>query len=278
MKLKTLTLMTVASAMLFGVGLSSTYANGTVKKGRVHKHRTHHVRHHHVHEPVCVEDPCPTEPACPTAVPPCNELYFVQCGYYAGGQLGYINMRSKLHNFLSSTEILDQAVKTDNGIIGELLFGYRIFWNSGINLGFEVAGNLESTDLKRTLNPGALINVKFERQYSIVPAIVLGRTFQCNWNYFAKVGLGISRFETKVSRLGGGSTFKTHKTKLGIVPSMGLEYAINRNLSAIGTLTYEYYDKVGTHSSSVLVSGDNDANTAKKVQYVAAKFGFIAKF
>lgn len=274
MKLKMLKLMTVVFTILFAASLTPSYGNGTVKKCPP-KHRKHNVKRHHVVQPASVEEPCPTEPACPTAVPPCNEWYFVQCGYYAGGQLGYVNMRGKFRNFRSSTNIIDNRFKTDNGIIGELLFGYRLFWPSGVNLGVEVAGNLESTDLKRTLFPGTFLNVKFEREFSIVPAIVLGRTFQCNWNFFAKLGLGISRFETKIRSLQTGAGGKAHKTKLGVVPSMGLEYAINRNLSAIGTLTYEYYERVGTHFS---IAGDNDVNTMRRVQYVAAKAGFIAKF
>jgi hypothetical protein len=278
MKLKTFRLMTVVFVTIFGMCLTQAFGNGTVKKEYPHNHRKRNAKRHHVRTPIYYYDEeCPESP-CPSAIPPCNEWYFVQCGFYAGGQVGYVNMRGKFRTFLSTTAVQDSRFRTDNGIIGELLFGYRLFWPSGINLGAEVAGNIEGTDLKRTLNPGTLVDIKFRRNYSIVPAITLGRTFQCNWNFFTKVGLGISRFETKLRIQKISGEFKQHKVKLGVVPSMGFEYAINRNLSAIATVTYEYYDRVGMNFRNVIVAYDNAVNTARRVQYVHAKVGVIAKY
>lgn len=278
MKLTMLRIITSLSLVVLGMGLLPAFGNGTVKSTICSSKKHRHYVKRHYYNPDCIEEPCIIEPACPTAVPPCNDLYYKPCNFYAGGQAGWLNMRGKFRDFLSSTGFGDKGLKTNNGVIGELLFGYRYFWFSGINLGLELAANLESTHLKKIVNPGILWAVKFEREYSIVPAIMVGRVFECQWNFFAKVGLGISRFETKVAVLATGNNFHSHKTELGVVPSMGMEYAINRELSVIGTLTYEYYYKVGTHFSNVLIAGDHGANTMKRIQYVATKVGFIAKF
>jgi hypothetical protein len=276
MKQVLLKLMSAMTIVLISACLTPAKGNGTVKKEDcAPKHKKRHKKHHH--QPA-IEEPCYVEPACPTAVLPCNELYYPPCEFYAGGQFGYLNMRSKFKNILIPTGIIDAGMKTDNGVIGELLGGFRHFWPSGVNLGFDLALNMESTDVKRPLFPGTLLKVKLKRKFSIVPAITVGRVFQCRWNFFAKLGLGISNFESKVNVVANGRGFKSTKTKLGVVPSMGLEYAINEYLSAIGTLTYEYYDKVPVTFTNVLVTGDNDRQVPRRIQYVAAKAGFIAKF
>jgi hypothetical protein len=282
---KLITAMTVVivSACLtpaFGDGMGETV------KCAPKKHRKHlPKRHHNHHQPrEVLPEPCPVEPACPTAIPPCNDLYYSPCQFYAGGQIGYMNMRGKFHVYQDDSRVLDSAMKTDNGFMGEILGGYRYFWSSGVNLGAELSASLDSTDLKRPLSPinqfsqRYLVNVKFRRTFAITPAITVGRVFQCRWNFFAKLGLGISRFETKLNVPGTNVGGKTHKTKLGVVPSMGMEYAINNCLSALETITYEYYDKVGTTFQNVPTNGTHVRLTPRRIQYVAAKAGFIAKF
>jgi hypothetical protein len=261
-----------AALSLLVLGVTPVLGNGTIS--------TSPIRHHHKPAPYPLPvTHCPMEPPCLTDVPPCYMLHS-RTGFYAGGQFGYNNMRGSFVNTLTINGIssADTGFKKNNNVIGELFVGARYLFGEDILLGLEVAADLDNNTLKKTLNPnGALVKAKIERDYAIVPAITLGRIFQTRYQFFAKLGMGISRFTTKVSHLGLQTSFSKHKTRIGVVPSLGLEYSFSRYLSAIGTLTYEFYDQVTVRGNNLAGPNTADINKVKHVQYVAAKVGLLVK-
>lgn len=271
-----LSLAAALSVIALGVYDAPAYANGTVKKSAPAKKRVHK------RSQKAIPCPCPAPVAeCPSPVPPCPEVFF-KTGAYAGAQIGYNYMRGKINNTFAPVGAAahsDTGTKTDNGIIGELFFGWRYFYHSGISFGAEVAANIESNGLRKDItHPTNLFKMKFERTFSIVPAITLGRTFQDRWHFFGKLGLGISRFKTKIHNNATQQKFSKEKTRLGVVPSLGLEYGVNNYISLLGTVTYEYYSNESRTFQNVDGTGGQMTNKMRRVQYISPKIGLVAKF
>lgn len=253
-------------------------ANGTVcpPKPKHHAHKSHHEHH-----PVCAEAPCPA-PA---------SLY--HSGFYAGAAVGWSHMRAKMHNrfIVTNPTVLAQnssqsGTKNSNSVVGELLLGWRYVFPECYTAGFEVAGDISNNSGKRafthTQNEVFLFNVKFKNRFKVIPSVVIGKVFNCNWHAFLKLGMGIARFKTDLSNVedinkGFNSAFDKHKTKLGFVPAIGMEYAFTQCVSAVGTVSYEIYKKVNSNFNNVANGALSSDAVKVKPRFVTAKLGILFK-
>jgi len=255
------------SLVAFGICDLPAHANGTVKSRECSPYKSDRY----------YVEPCEElspEPPCPP------QLY--KSGVYAGGQAGWNWLHGKFTNgykAVGQQTTYSRGTRDRNGVIGELLFGARYFFPTQVSLGFEVAADWDTNELKkRASHIQQQLDVKFFRQYAITPAITVSRVFQTYWNFIGKLGLGISRFKTKMDDVTTGEHFRQQKTQIGVVPSLALEYAITTYLSVIGTVTYEYYDSVSVTFRNADNMKGRVTNRVKNVQYVATKIGIIAKF
>jgi hypothetical protein len=174
--------------------------------------------------------------------------------------------------------------KTSNSFIGELELGWRYVFPLGLTAGFEVAGDFSNDHVKATLPflPNTVfattVQHKIKRNFSLVPSFTFGKIICNNWHVFAKFGLGVSWFKNHLETANGSSS-KKNKTLAGFVPELGLEYGYNCNLSVIGTVGYELYDKMHTKYRSPIVRFQGvDIDTQVKPKFFNAKIGLLYRW
>jgi hypothetical protein len=271
-----------AEIFTMGAGMTSTAdANGTVKKCAPPRH---HVPKHHHHKPHHHPAPCAT-PECP----PC--LYHT--GFYGGALVGWSRMDVRVKDlFITDEELFESSLLTKkkhkDSVIGELLVGGRYVFHSlcddPTTVALEVSGTLDDNKVKSNLNHvtgGPDSQIKFKREYAIIPSLVFGKVFCCHWHGFFKIGLGISRFKTKYTNLNDTTiTFSKKKTQVGVVPALGLEYAINKCISLVGTAAYEWYPGVNSIFQNTVppITGTfADDHVKVKPHFYNLKVGILVK-
>jgi opacity protein-like surface antigen len=272
----------VLSAVMALGAVSVANANGTVKKSPTVKHHKPQT-HHHVHQHVA-HKPCHVVPEC---------LYY-QSGFYAGLQAGYSILRGKYKNEYNNATLATDLNKTlsNSGIVGEILLGGRYLWDNHVITGLEVSALVDSNRLRHNfIHPIPNLEVEnfapfssqFRRKYAFVPSFILGYQFCQQWHAFLKLGASFSSFKIREDNLADRITFKTSKRKTAFMPGVGLEYALNCNVSFQGTFSYERYSKIRKTFQPILsdpspfLAGNYYTVRVKHPQYYTLKFGVLVK-
>lgn len=243
-------------------------------------------------EPQHSKNPCtvtcetPESWACPecSICPPCLTGFF-QTGPYVGALLGYNHMWAKSKSTITfpNRSTLPRNVasskKESDSVIGEFVMGWRYVFPLGVTSGIEVAGDLSNDHIEPTLQT-ALFNFKhkFKRDFSLTPSLTIGHIFCEHWHAFVKLGLGVSWIKTHLTNLRTGAGFKKSKVKAGFVPAVGLEYSYNCNLSVVGTMGYEVYERVNSSYPLSVPGVDAQGNVTVKPRFFNAKIGVLYKF
>lgn len=189
--------------------------------------------------------------------------------------------------------------------VSELLVGGRYLFENGFFPGFEVAASFANHKFENdfsfidptfTLNPldpvGAFtFRAAAKRRYSIVPSIVLGWTIHKQFNLFAKLGMGITKYDTRIlndSNDQGALTNpgflrgSTGKTYYSFVPALGLEYSFSRHVSFVASVSYEVGSKPEFTKSQMFVTRPlpmQDSNkVSTRVSIFTQKIGLLVKF
>lgn len=189
--------------------------------------------------------------------------------------------------------------------VSEILVGGRHLFDNGFFPGFEVAASFANhkfendfnfVDPTFTLNPldpvGAFtFKAATKRRYSIVPSVVLGWTISNQFNLFAKLGMGITKYDTRIlndSNDGGAGTNpnflrgSTGKTYYSFVPALGLEYSFSRHISFVASVSYEVGSKPEFTKSQMFITRPLpmlDSNKlSTRVSIFTQKIGLLVKF
>lgn len=189
--------------------------------------------------------------------------------------------------------------------VSEILVGGRHLFDNGFFPGFEVAASFANhkfendfnfVDPTFTVNPldpvGAFtFKAATKRRYSIVPSVVLGWTLSHQFNLFAKLGMGITKYDTRIlndTNDGGAGTnpgfFRgsTGKTYYSFVPALGLEYSFSRHVSFVASVSYEVGSKPEFTKSNLFVTRPlpmQDSNkVSTRVSIFTQKIGLLVKF
>ncbi|HBN22662.1 MAG TPA: hypothetical protein DD412_05435 [Holosporales bacterium] len=213
-----------------------------------------------------------------------GEDYF-KTGFVAGASLGYSRMKTDTtkNTFLANGfDDLSKRTASRNGILGHVFGGYRYLTSAGFAIGFNLGFALDSNETKGNdrLN-GVNTVVKLNRKYQVIPAIFVGQKVSDQWMIFTELAAPISRFKLSNSATEVDTDVHSTKqyTKVGFAPTIGAEYAMNSNLSVIGTLGYEFF---GTKKADLgdLIEGQPVTENHVKVRphYFTAKVGVLYKF
>jgi len=185
--------------------------------------------------------------------------------------------------------------------VSELLVGGRYLFENGFFPGFEVAASFANhkfendfnfIDPSFTLSPGTgnfTFKAATKRRYSIVPSVVLGWTISNQFNLFAKLGLGITKYDTRIlNDLDDNITNRgflrgsTGKTYYSFVPALGLEYSFSRHVSFVASVSYEVGSKPECTKSQMFVTRPlpmQDSNkVSTRVSIFTQKIGLLVKF
>jgi opacity protein-like surface antigen len=130
-----------------------------------------------------------------------------------------------------------------------------------------------------------LLRTQFKRKSTLIPSAVLGCVLDNRFYVFGKVGLGIAQFKTTIQNPNaGGDTVTQTKKRLGFVPELGIEYAVNQCFSVVATARYEHYKKLtqsATHllSESARVGELIDTTVVTyRPSFISGRIGIIYKF
>jgi len=217
--------------------------------------------------------------------------FFYKTGFYLGALAGYSFMDTRIN----SDVYFDQAVfvvpndffrssRKSGSFVGEVLIGGRYFFRNGFIGGMEgsltidnhqqtVAFNDENVFLRQNQ-----IQVQLSRNVAITPSIILGGLISKNLLLFSKLGLSVSYFKLKVANTTPGEgNFTKNQLDLGIVPAVGLEYAMSSRISAVATSSYELY-KGAEFTVPTIIKGTLTPSITKiKPRVLTFKIGFIYK-
>lgn len=219
-------------------------------------------------------------------------------GVYLGVQEGLSYMSGRISDawdpndplFNTTPHSSDKSVSNAT-LISEVMIGGRYLCASGFFPGAEIAFSFANHRLTNTFfftepnlgNLPGLFNPTFERRSVIIPSLVLGWAFKNNFHVFAKFGLGISRFKTKVSVVENNNlheikSFSKNETKYSFAPSIGVEYALSPHFSIIGTLSYERYKESQLISRANTGGAPDDINRFRvKPSIFTQKIGLLIK-
>lgn len=223
--------------------------------------------------------------AAPTLANPAN----FKSGFLAGGHVGASFGSGRFNsNFdtndvnLGVSSVSGRANKTSAlfGVLG----GYRHVFQEGYTIGFDISANIfTNNELKKQLTHDIGADFPFDnklsRRFSVIPSINFGKTFCGRWHVALGLGLGVSRFHQHVYSVDFNTTGKSSTTKLGFVPSVGVEYAATQNISITGSLSYEIYKKVHKKFDTLVPELAGSSYTSSiSPRYLTLKVGAVYRF
>ncbi len=220
---------------------------------------------------------------------------FYKTGFLAGAQVGASFGNGKFNSTfnppaiggVTSTSFSGSANKT--AALFGILAGYRTVFNQDSTFGFNLEANVFSNNqlnkqfqfFANTL-ADSTVNNQLKKTYSIIPSVTLGKVFCGRWHASLGLGLAISRFKQTVTGVAGavvGSSASANQNKIGIVPSVGIEYAASPNVSFTGNLSYEIYGKVSKTFQDAAKFGTGASYLSSiKPKYLTLKVGAVYKF
>ncbi|MBX9696632.1 MAG: hypothetical protein K2X53_00945 [Alphaproteobacteria bacterium] len=188
-----------------------------------------------------------------------------------------------------------------SSFVSELLVGGRYLFENGFFPGFEIAASFANhkfendfkfIDLSNTLSVAPsnefIFKAATKRRYSIVPSVVLGWTLSNQFNLFAKLGMGITKYDTRILNdlndaiNPGFLRGSTGKTYYSFVPALGLEYSFSRHVSFVASVSYEVGSKPEFTNSRLFQTNPipmTDSNKlSTRVSIFTQKIGLLVKF
>jgi opacity protein-like surface antigen len=182
------------------------------------------------------------------------------------------------------------AKKFDTKFVSEILLGGRYLCQNGFFPGIDVSISFANHRIQVPfLYPDAARNrpveVTISNKYRIISSFVLGYVFQERFQVFAKLGIGIASFESKLFNPNEipPNNFQITSTKYGVAPALGLEYAFNPSFSIVGSISYERYQNIDDKFLNVIrqpvpADPDNIASNKTAPSFFTQKIGLMFKF
>lgn len=212
-------------------------------------------------------------------------------GFLAGAHVGYSFGSGKFNNtfnanpgFALAPSSLSGSSKKSGALFG-IFGGYRHIFNQsytiGANLEVNIFGSNElNKQLIHTFPPLSIpVTTRFKRTFNVIPSVTLGKIFCGHYHVSLGLGLAFARFKQQVinnfnnnTNVSGSNT----QTKMGVVPSLGVEYAATKNVSIYGNLSYEIYSKLSKTVSPDF--GGGSYATSIKPKYTTLKVGAVYRF
>ncbi len=228
-----------------------------------------------------------------STAPTLAHSYF-KSGFLAGAHVGTSSgsgsFNSSFDKGIGLIPTASGKVRKTSALFG-ILAGYRHFLQDGFSVGLDITGNIFSkNELNKQLDHIALgltfpFKNKLSRRYSVIPTVNFGKTFCDRWYASVGFGMGISSFKqevTNLTRFADGSirSPSTTFTKLGFVPSVGVEYAATQNVSIAGNISYEIYKKISKKYNSQQLTGANGSSYTSSIspRYLTLRIGAVYRF
>lgn len=221
-----------------------------------------------------------------------HSTYF-KSGFLAGGHVGVSFGSGKFNStysinpaFLNNSSSANGTARKTATLIG-ISGGYRHIFNQGYTVAFNLEANFFiNNELNKQLAhftsppPAVSVNNRLKKNFNVIPSISLGKIFCGQWHASIGLGLAFAKFRQQVNVLSPiNVSTNTSQTKLGVVPSVGLEYAATKNVSLIGNISYEIYKKVSKKfSNSNFGPAPSSYTSSISPRYVAMKVGAVYKF
>ncbi|ARN84093.1 outer membrane beta-barrel protein [Candidatus Nucleicultrix amoebiphila] len=220
---------------------------------------------------------------------PAKAAYF-KSGFIAGGHLGFSSMSGKFSTLFDDRlgapgpySAGGSASKTN--FMGGIIGGYRHIFANGVSFGGDVVLNFnrskEATKIFTQAN-APFLNKFRRKNVSVIPGISVGKVLGNRFHGTLGLGLGISQFELQVINVLGNGSFKKTETKVGFVPSLGLEFAATERVSLVANVAGEFYSKVSKTSfgNEIAPLFNNNAvfySSSYRPNFFTARLGFIVK-
>ena len=217
-------------------------------------------------------------------------------GFLAGAHVGYSFGSGKFNNTLTQTNpgvvaLLVNPASTvsssasKSGPLFGVFGGYRQLFNQNYTLGVILEANIlgsnefskQATHTFTTVGgvvvPLSVTN-RMKRTFNVIPSVSVGKVFCDRYHVSLGLGVAIARFKQQVTFpvASRGSA----QTKIGIVPSIGVEYAATKNVSIVGNFSYEIYKKINKIYND-LPGGIVYASSVKP-RYATLKIGAAYRF
>jgi opacity protein-like surface antigen len=221
-----------------------------------------------------------------TAVPTMAHSNFYKSGFLAGGHVGAGFGSGKFTGTFSTpnpTITGSGSARKTSPLFG-VLAAYRHIspdgFAYGLGLEFNFYGSNEISKQIPLVAFGQTFNFnnRLKRNYSVTPALTLGKVF-CG-RFYAGLGLGMPITRFKQSYNGGVVPIagQSSQTKVGFSPSIALEYALTNNVSLTGNVSYETYGRLNKTFATPAVAAGATYITSVKPSYVNVKIGATYRF
>ncbi|MGV8948741.1 MAG: outer membrane protein [Candidatus Paracaedibacter sp.] len=181
-------------------------------------------------------------------------------GFLAGAHVGISSGSGKFNSTFNINPVAPVNSSSANGtarktaLLMGFFGGYRQVLHEGYTVGFNIEANFFNNDeLSKKIAhfsnppPSIDINNRLKRSFNVIPSVSLGRVFCGRWHASLGLGLAITKFKQQINITSAPLrplSANVSGTKLGFVPSVGLEYAATQNISLTGNISYEIYKKL----------------------------------
>ncbi len=235
-----------------------------------------------------------------TANAPFNGFYLGASGGYTQKTVTNSVSESSSGNGRSATSgFINSADKNKiNGFVSGLMGGYGRKLDNGFYLGgeatlqYDTANKMKTSSLAASDGSVWSFNSKYKRGLVFGASPRFGVTFDNSLLAYGKVGLEVSRDKISHQNMGGNissppgsaassfpssATFSTTKTKVVVVPGVGLEKSFNNILARI---EYNYNPGTKINQTANYVQNGMSNSDNQKVKYTshALKLGLAYKF
>jgi opacity protein-like surface antigen len=200
--------------------------------------------------------PAPAPAPAAVAPAPClgcdcpDTRLYLRTGFYGGVQGGYQYVHTKFtgsFNIPAGRLVLPYSASSGkNGFIGGVFFGGRYVFDNCWVAALELAGVIDMGEPKHYISfARGLRNfrLKSERQYGIIPTLLVGRIFMNRFLGYFKAGPAFTRFSTTVWDVEANLWRRHREVQTGFAPAIGLEYAVTSSMSARLEVGAEFYGK-----------------------------------
>lgn len=217
-------------------------------------------------------------------------------GPYVGLSFGYSYQSSSVQeamaipNIIGAFDVAPKATVRSNGVTEGITLGYRYMAGSGFMLGADLTGAVNNNEINKTFFIDGQLSARspLTSRGQIIPAVVLGKQLSPQWLAFLKLGAAINFFTFQhylVSATGLQVNYGSYKkTSTGFMAAVGGEYALNKEISLLGTVAY-----LGSGTIKQSYTGDEffalsrapldtTGSTTFKPYYVTATVGLQYKF
>ena len=218
-----------------------------------------------------------------------GESSFYKSGFYTGALLGYSWMNSTIKENVyipAFNNDTGKGHKSDSGFVGDLILGYRHFFENKLLLGLELGFSLDNNEVnENTYLVGDFYwsETKYKAPFKFTPAIVFGNQFTQKLLGFVKLGVSIARFKGSHELYNGNASegsesFKA--TRNGLMAAIGAEYALTDQISTLGIISYQKFSTIRMSFQDPSNGGvPLSANTTSlNPEYVTAKVGVVYRF